>query len=69
MTGARGGVYGGGTATAFPTLLSQVLIAFTIEHDNEFERQIMASPYRPFLTSIVMWDNFLRFVPVEGITA
>jgi DNA-binding MarR family transcriptional regulator len=49
------------------TLLSQVLIAFTIEFDNEFERQMMASPYRPFLVSIVMWANFMRFVPADGI--
>jgi len=50
------------------TLLSQVLIAFTIEHDNEFERQMMASPYRPILVSMVMWSNFMRFVPAEGIS-
>ena len=50
------------------TLLSQVLIAFTIEHDNEFERQMMASPYRPFLVSMVMWSNFMRFVPTDGIS-
>jgi len=50
------------------TLLSQVLIGFTIEHDNEFERQMMASPYRPVLVSMVMWSNFMRFVPTEGIS-
>ncbi len=33
------------------TLLSQVLIAFA-EFDNEFERPMMASPYRPFLVSM-----------------
>jgi DNA-binding MarR family transcriptional regulator len=59
------------------SLLSQVLIAFTIEFDNEFEHQV---PHRttdfgstpgavrpPFLISMVMWLQFLRFIPNEGI--
>ena len=60
------------------SLLSQVLIAFTIEFDNEFEHQV---PHRttdfgstpgairpPFLLSMVMWVRFLRFIPEEGIS-
>jgi DNA-binding MarR family transcriptional regulator len=56
------------------TLLSQALVAFTIEFDNEFEHQ---SPHRttlrragsgPWLTSMVMWSNCMRFVRAEGIT-
>ena len=59
-------------------LLSQVLVAFTIEFDNEFEHQV---PHRttnhgstarsgsvPWLVSMVMWLKFMRFVPVDGIT-
>jgi hypothetical protein len=59
-------------------LLSQVLIAFTIEFDNEFEHLV---PHRttkhgstgdprsvPWLVSMAMWQQFLRFVPVEGIS-
>ena len=58
-------------------LLSQALIAFTIEFDNEFEHQ---TPHRttthtsagapgqvPWLVSMVMWTKFLRFVPDDGI--
>lgn len=56
------------TVDSLPRLLSAVLIAFTIEHDNDFERQMMASPYRPVLVSMVMWSNFMRFVPTQGIT-
>jgi len=53
------------------TLLSQVLVAFTIEFDNEFEGQM---PHRttisrkagvgsaPWLGSLAMWSNFIRFV-------
>lgn len=44
-------------------LLSRLLLAFTIELDNEFERRMaVALPDRPFRVSLVMWSNFLRFV-------
>ena len=55
-----------------PALLSQALVAFTIEFDNEFEHQM---PHRtamrgpspgagdgPWLVSMVMWWNCMRFV-------
>jgi DNA-binding MarR family transcriptional regulator len=58
-------------------LLSQVLVAFTIEFDNEFERQM---PHRttnhgstagtlhgPWLVSLAMWSNCMRFVGEEGV--
>ena len=57
-----------------PTLLSQVLVAFTIELDNEFEHRM---PHRtattgsrrdPWLTSMVMWFNCLRFLGERGLT-
>lgn len=67
-SGQRGDWLTPPSVDSLSTLLSQVLIAFTIEHDDEFERQIMASPYRPFLASMVMWSNFMRFVPTEGIS-
>lgn len=64
-------------ALPLPTLLSQVLVAFTIEFDNEFEHQ---TPHRitrsssaagsrqgPWLASLVMWSNLLRFVAENGI--
>ena len=52
------------------TLLSQALVAYTIEFDNEFERQ---TPHRtglqgesggggPWLVSMVMWFNCMRYV-------
>jgi hypothetical protein len=50
-------------------LLSRLLLAFTIELDNEFERRMAAAlPDRPFRVSLVMWSNFLRFVGA-GIAA
>ena len=57
-------------------LLSQALVAFTIEFDNESERQL---PHRttwgpaagsgrgPWLVSLTMWVNFLRFLPPDGV--
>jgi len=62
--------------TPLATLLSQALVAYTIEFDNEFERQ---SPHRtasrgpaggggPWLVSMVMWFNCLRLVGETPIT-
>ena len=56
-------------------LLSQALVAFTIEADNEAEHRLPhttqdhgRSPGAPWLTSLAMWANCLRHVPDEGIT-
>ncbi len=50
------------------TLLSRVLIAFTIEFDNEAERALLArGPRRTFLTSRVYWTNLLRYVGAGGV--
>src|ERR1700683_3901237 len=59
-------------------LLSQALVAFTIEFDNEFERQTphrttnhgsMGGPRQgPWPASLVMWSNCMRFVAEKGVT-
>ncbi|MDX6208339.1 MAG: hypothetical protein QOE24_730 [Frankiales bacterium] len=56
------------------TGLSQLLVAFTIECDNEFEHRM---PHRtaadrgagngPWLVSMAMWVNYLRLIPAEGL--
>ncbi len=70
---------GGGAAwLPLSALLSWVLVAFIIECDNEFERQM---PHRtsnhgrtagqgsgPWLVSMAMWWTCLRFVGENGIT-
>ncbi len=66
-------------------MLSQLLVAYTIEFDNEFEHYLphrtafgdggpgqfaseSGEPVRrPWLTSMAMWSNFMRYVPPEGI--
>lgn len=66
-----------------PTLLSQALVAFTVEFDNEAEHRM---PHRttdhgvnlhglaagslrvPFLASMVMWMNCMQFVGADGVT-
>ena len=58
-----------------PALLSQALVAFTIEFDNESEHQIQHRTTRgpatgsrgPWLVSQVMWANFIRFIPPGGV--
>jgi DNA-binding MarR family transcriptional regulator len=57
------------------TLLSYGLVAFTIEADNEFEHRM---PHRttnhgglrnaPWLVSLAMWFNCMRYVPSAGVT-
>jgi methyltransferase (TIGR00027 family) len=60
-------------------LLSQALVAFTIEADNEAEHRFPhrttndgpspgAAAAAPWLTSLLMWANCLRHLPDEGIT-
>ncbi len=59
-----------------PTLLSHALVAFTIEFDNESERQMghrttrhgsAGSLHAPWLVSLVMWSNCMRFVDENGL--
>jgi hypothetical protein len=59
-----------------PALLSHALVAFTIEFDNEFEHQMPhrttnhgGTPHAPWLVSMVMWANFMQFIPEDGIPA
>jgi hypothetical protein len=53
--------------TPISTLLSQVLVAHTIELDNEFERRFAEAGGGARVASVVMWSNFLRFVDDGGI--
>jgi DNA-binding MarR family transcriptional regulator len=46
-------------------LLSQVLVAFTIELDNEFERRMADAGHPGALLSLVVWSNLMRFL-AEG---
>ena len=56
------------------TLLAQALVAFTIEFDNEFEQRLPHRTSRgssgrgPWLVSLVMWSNYMRFVDRDGLT-
>ncbi|HKV47961.1 MAG TPA: hypothetical protein VJN69_07710 [Candidatus Acidoferrales bacterium] len=49
-------------------LLSQMLVAFTVEFDNEFERQIAEAGHPGARLSLVVWSNLIRFIPPEGIS-
>jgi len=57
---------------SLPTALSQALIAFTIEFDNEFEHRVEHHTGNRkgrgvWLTSMVMWSNFMRLIPAGGV--
>jgi len=66
-----------GTMGSLSALLSQALVAFTIEFDNEAEHRL---PHRTtnhgpsghgdgvWLVSLVMWENCMRFVGDEPVT-
>jgi len=60
-----------------PALLSQALVAYTMEFDNESEHRMphcttaygaSAHGDGPWLVSMVMWENCMRFVAEEPIT-
>src|ERR1051326_2555659 len=57
-----------GTSTSarpLSALLSQLLVAFTVELDNEFERQMRESGYPGARLSLVVWTNLMRFIADE----
>jgi hypothetical protein len=54
-------------ALPLSTLLGQILVASTIELDNEFEHRFQAAGGGARVTSLTMWSNLLRFVG-DGIT-
>ena len=68
----------GANGLPLATLLSQVLVAFTIEFDNEFEHRMPHRTTRltasgeqqtgPWLVSMVMWSNLMRLVTEDGMT-
>jgi DNA-binding MarR family transcriptional regulator len=58
-----------------PALLSQALVTFIIEFDNEFEHRVPhqtsnheSTPGTPWLVSMAMWTKFLRFVDEDGVS-
>jgi hypothetical protein len=61
--------------TPITSLLSQVLVALTIETDNEFEHRTShfttnhgrKGSFGPWLISYALYANFLRLVPDDGI--
>jgi hypothetical protein len=60
------------------TLLSWALVAFTVEFDNEFERRMphrttsfgstSGADHKPWLVSLVMWTNCMRYVGAAGVS-
>jgi hypothetical protein len=82
QAGARSAARGDSGPGGWPlsVLLSRALVAFTIEFDNEAEHRMPhrtsshgrsgggAGPVGPWLVSLVMWENCLRYLTSDGIT-
>jgi DNA-binding MarR family transcriptional regulator len=49
-------------------LLSQTLVAFTLEFDNEFERRMQRANYPGALLSLVVWSNLIRFLSAGDLS-
>lgn len=49
-------------------LLSQILGAYTIEIDNEFELRMARAGFLGERVSLVLWANVIRFIPADGIS-
>lgn len=47
-------------------LLSQVLVAYTVEFDNEFELLMSQAGYRGARLSLFIWRNLMRFIGSDG---
>jgi hypothetical protein len=54
--------HGVASPRSLSALLSQVLVAFTVEFDNEFERRMGEAGYLGARLSLVVWANLMRFV-------
>jgi hypothetical protein len=49
-------------------LLSQILVVFTVELDNEFELRMAASGYPGARLSWMIWSNLMRFIGEDGLS-
>ena len=50
------------TTRPLSALLSQVLVAFTLELDDEFEKQMRESGYAGASLSVVIWSTLMRLL-------
>jgi len=57
-----------GSRRPLSALLSQILVAFTLELDNEFEQEIVKAGHPGARLSLIVWSNLIRFVADDGIS-
>lgn len=50
------------------SLISQVLVAYTVEFDNAFELQMGARGFPGARLSLILWARLIRFISENGIT-
>jgi hypothetical protein len=56
------------TIKPLSALLSQLLVAYTIELDNEFELRMAEGGFPGARLSLTVWTNIVQFIAGEGIT-
>lgn len=61
-------VHDGVSRRHLSALLSQLLVAFTVEFDNEFERQMAEAGDPGARLSLIVWANLLRFLSDGALT-
>src|SRR3984957_2061309 len=49
-------------------LLSQALVTYTVELDNDFELGMSRAGFPGARLSLVVWTNLIRFIPEDGIS-
>lgn len=54
------------SARPLSSLISQVLVAYTVEFDNEFERQMAERGFPGSRLSLLVWAKLIRFIPESG---
>jgi hypothetical protein len=55
-------------ARPLSALLSQVLVAFTLEFDNQFELRMNQAGHPGALLSLVVWSNLMRFLAAGDVS-
>jgi hypothetical protein len=55
-----------GTPKPLSALLSQVLVAYTVELDNDFELGMSRAGFPGARLSLVAWTNLIRFISEDG---
>lgn len=60
--------YAPAPARPLSALLSQILVAYTVEFDSEFERRMSEAGHPAAGLSLILWYTVMRFLGDDGIS-